>query len=485
MKKHLFKKTNKKALLLAISLAFTGSFIPLTTYAEDDEHECTYRWIMTGPPHVAELWGCCSERPADTYYYNDPTVDLSFSNPNGTTTQGGNIVFEENVVLDRDVSYFTEGHTNDDRAPRDYPDIIKKQTMQIDSSEELLMLENNQTVVPKPKPIKIKAYDNANNYYKKLFNVGDYSRYTISLGWQSWDYEYYKTIYRDAKNGVYNYYYYADIIAQLYNRFSSKKITISESNELSAYFALRGETEYLDYIAPYKGLSADVHYAFVKYYYYTKKGNSIEAQKYRVMLDEYKESLQPQPTVKPTGGIIVDEKTIYLDGVARGKHTLTTTVDDRYYEGNSGSKTETFYVGPYPTVYFNTHLTDANVTGDYNDHKDTIEIENIRLLSTYRPSALIFEIHANGKTHTITASPTQYKDYSANDGTKVGYITTFGDLRINSSASPFGNIDPNSDPYIMVRVIDGRGEITSEYANAPSNPVKPKYARYDASITNL
>lgn len=170
--------------------------------------------------------------------------------------------------------------------------------------------------------------------------------------------------------------------------------------------------------------------------------------------------------------------TLNLSGYSLGgPYSLTAKIKDTYYEDdNEIDVTKTFYIGPYPTIYYNAHLIDGNVDGDYSNHNDKIDIKNIKLLSTYEPTELKFELHANGTTKTFNAYVDSVQPYFSTDGTtQIGYTSTFKPISNHSLGI---NVNPTTTPYLKVLVIDGRGETGA----SETDPTKPKYAKYSTSI---
>ena len=173
----------------------------------------------------------------------------------------------------------------------------------------------------------------------------------------------------------------------------------------------------------------------------------------------------------PTENLLTSSSIKLLD-LPQDMHTLSVTATDTYYSTtNVAAASKSFYIGPYPTVYFNAHLTDNN----QSDHHDTIKIDNIKLLSTYEPESLTIYIYANGKCQTATVSRSgKPTDYVVN-GTAIGYISKFDSITIEHQNSNLDNIVPSTAPYIMVKVNDGR----SGTSNYPTNPKVAKFAKFN------
>lgn len=192
----------------------------------------------------------------------------------------------------------------------------------------------------------------------------------------------------------------------------------------------------------------------------------------------------------------IDTKTVSIDGdtaislnstsnisladYSQGSHSIKAKTTDNYYKDyNQATETVDFYIGPYPTIYYNAHLTDNN---NPNEHYDTIKINNIKLLSTYLPNNLRLYIYANGKVHNITSSSPSIIGYQyAPDGvTKIGYITKYDDITIQARDSILKNVLPTTKPYIMVRVNDNRP--TSQPGSTidiAKNPNVSKWAKFE------
>jgi len=169
-----------------------------------------------------------------------------------------------------------------------------------------------------------------------------------------------------------------------------------------------------------------------------------------------------------------------LSGLS-GEYKLISSFKDNK-PGETVTATETFYVGPYPTIYYNAYLKDGNVTTtDYSNHKDTITIENIKLLSTYKPTELTFYVYEGSNSEkavfntTPINDPNNFAPYMV-DGVQIGYITEFKNVTFDIGK----NINPLNNPYIMVRVIDDRPNTQAGSTLAQNiNPNVNKFAKFE------
>lgn len=176
-----------------------------------------------------------------------------------------------------------------------------------------------------------------------------------------------------------------------------------------------------------------------------------------------------------TDGVDDSNKTFSLDNVnysnssnfslslGEGKHTMYAQVTDTY-PGKTVTESESFCIGPYPTVSCNVELIDNN---QKDSHIDSIKVSNIKLKSTYKPQKLIFELY-KGDTYTG-------KSYTTTVNNATAYSTGYNSIFNNIEATNIGlNLKPGEAINISVRVVDGRGTgITSV-----TDPNAPKYAKY-------
>jgi len=146
-----------------------------------------------------------------------------------------------------------------------------------------------------------------------------------------------------------------------------------------------------------------------------------------------------------------------------GKHTLKLTVTDEY-PGETDTATTSFYVGPYPTIYYNATLQDSNT----DKHIDTLSIDNIKMTCTYQPQSLTFQLYnKNGKIIEWDSVSGVLKSDKRIDN--YGYNVTFSGF-----SKELWNLDPMDNYYLMVIVNDGRKGRTPDTVSA----ISPKYAKF-------
>ena len=200
-------------------------------------------------------------------------------------------------------------------------------------------------------------------------------------------------------------------------------------------------------------IKKDTHFGFNSLKYYNSR------------IQDYKDALTLERT--SLNGSAFSDADEYTLNLLEDDYTLYSRLTDRY-PGETVEDSLDFYVGPYPTVSCKITLNDDN---NKNTHYDKIKIEDIKLISTYEPNKLKFELY-KGNTLFTSFETTPESGSSSYD---TGWKTAFHS--INSDIKSGTNLKPGEQINIRVRVDDGRGTGTTNI----TNPNAPKYAKYSNS----